>query len=509
LAKTKYLDFIKKLLSRGEKISSEITDKLMEEFKISRGYARNLIWDFAKDKKIFSSYPLKFDSGQYGYSLTEGNNQYVSLLYHKPKLEGVYYKFLEERVISEYDIHKLSGALNVGKSRYYDLTKVINDLKYFFPYMGKVIVDNMNFYYYSIDESRAVNLAKEKIFNRRFDIRFIPSILNYLQRISLISAKPRYIRNDSPFIGVSVRQNLHFDSVAFTGIGNPNKEATVVVLDIKINERYTHYDFLGFRFRVETLIYSTKKYNQRVIPIIVASDIEFFKEIKEDTRFLVLELSNLFGSRVNELLEVMKLNHFKTMSDAINALEVIDNAGLANQFQNFLPFIFESLIGELLINYFQAIDYTYSFVERNKRYINSDNKSKEFDIWFENDTEILIVECKFYTKSKIVWEKYKNDKTTLRNSCGKYFFEEKYDFLTKDGVEKTIKTLFVSANGFHTSMIEEASNLSQLKKHPSLPFILTAEDLLDLCQNVNVGIKEHSNWLRKVFIKNKKEEQTS
>ncbi len=509
MAKTKYLDFIKKQLYGGEKLSSEITDAMVEKFKISKTYSRGLLKEFAKSRKIYSSYPLLFDSGQYGYSLEVGNNQYAALLPNKPKLEGVYYKFLLDNVISEYDIFKLSGAIDVEKSKYYDLTKVIADLKYFFPYLHKTVINEMTFYYHSIDESTAISRIQDEILNRKFDIRFIPSILNYLQRINFISAKPRYIRADYPFIGVPIRQNLYFDAVAFTGLGNPNKEASVVVFDIKINEKYTIHDFLGFKFRVETLIYSTKKFNQRVIPIIVAEDIDYYESIKEDTRFVILQLSNIFGSRVNKLLEVMKLNHFKTMLDAINALDIIDNAGLTNQFRNFLPFIFESLIGELLTMYFQAIGYEYSIIDRNKRYSNLESKFKEFDVWFENDSEILIVECKFYSNSKIVWEKYKNDKTTLENSCGKYFFEEKYDFLIKDGIGKSVKTLFVSANGFHTAMIDEVSKQSQLKKHSNLPFILTAEELLDLCRSVNVGIKEHSNWLRKVFIKNKKEEQTS
>ena len=133
-----YMSFIKNILKNGELLSGNITDELSKKFGITKTYGRKLLSKYVSEKEIYSSYPLLFlNGGQCGYSLNSGNNQYVALLPNKPRLQNVYYIFIRTGFISQYKLLKITGVINDENSKYYDLGKVINDLKYFFPYLKR------------------------------------------------------------------------------------------------------------------------------------------------------------------------------------------------------------------------------------------------------------------------------------------------------------------------------------------------------------------------------------
>jgi len=496
-----YLSFIKKILKNGELLSGNITDELSKKYGITKTYGRKLLSKYVSEKEIYSSYPLLFlNGGQCGYSLNSGNNQYVALLPNKPRLQNVYYIFIRTGFISQFELLKITGVINDENTKYYDLGKVINDLKYFFPYLKVRIYEGTVFYHNDISESEFERQYNEKLKNRLFEVKFLPSVLHYAQNINLISKKPHYISKESPFKGIEIRQKLVFDATAFTGIGNPNKESTVAVFDVKINERYMDEDYQGFKYRVDTLINSTKGFNQRVIPIVVVNEIDFIAEvqIKDDNKMIYFKLSQIYGSRINEFLKLVNQQNYGSLNAAIQTLELIESLGFAQQLVQFFPFIFESLVGEILNKILIAHGYNFQF-KRNEL-IHHNGKYKEYDVWFENDDSVLIVECKFHKKNLIKWESYdKNGK--IDNDCAKYFFEDKYDFVISSGIAKSIKMIMIAANGFHETSINEISQISIDKKHDSFPLALSGEELLELCNNQNISVKEYKKWFEEYFIR--------
>jgi hypothetical protein len=153
-----------------------------------------------------------------------------------------------------------------------------------------------------------------------------------------------------------------FDATAFTGIGNPNKEKSVVVFDFKINGIYQQHDFRGFKYRVDTLINSTKGLKQRVIPVIVVSEFEriVFKEIYDDNRYIAFTLSNIFGSKFKNFLDVIKIKDLDGLKNAQEILEIVENTGYANQLSRFFPYVFEALISEVLNKIFNEYSLNYA-----------------------------------------------------------------------------------------------------------------------------------------------------
>src|SRR5690554_2201652 len=123
-----YKKFILELLNNTELLSSEITDSLTEKFGITKNYGRKIILKYVREGDIYSSFPLVFRSNQAGYSLSPGNNQYVHLLQHKPRLENAYMTFIKNGFISKYHLLKLGGVIDIDGSKYYDLGKILSDL---------------------------------------------------------------------------------------------------------------------------------------------------------------------------------------------------------------------------------------------------------------------------------------------------------------------------------------------------------------------------------------------
>lgn len=501
LPSNNYVKFIKSALQGKELLSNDITDLLTRKFKITKNYARKLLATGVRKGQIYSSFPLVFlGGGQYGYSLTPGNNQYINLLDNKPRLKVVYYKVLNYRIISKYEVLKLAGVINDVGTKYYDFGKVIADLKYFFPSLEERTYEGSSFLVYDLPNEEFIQKCNELLGYRLFEAKFIPTIMYYSQSINLIHKTPHYISIDRPFEGVEIRQRIMFDATAFTAIGNPNMECSVVVFDIKINETYNDHDYQGFKWRVDTLINSTQKYHQRVIPVIVVKDIEngTFTEIKKVNNYIFLKLSNIFGSHIQKLFSLLKQQNFYSLQTAVEALEIINVAGLSKQLSSFLPFIFESFVGEIINKVLVAKGRSFTYTR--SKIVHLNGKHIEFDVWFEDDDEVIAVECKYHKKNQIVWESY-DSFGKLDNHCAKYFFDYKYKRLIESMPGKHIYFIMVAANGFHESTIRNVNLLSSEMKYPIFPLIMSGIQLIELCNEQNVGIAEYKRWLEKVFIK--------
>jgi hypothetical protein len=490
-----YANYVKKLLLDGPLLSSIITDSLVEKFKITKTYSRTVL-SRLNDENIFNSYPLFFSSGQLGYSISQNRHEYVKLLDEKPRLKTAYEFLNRQRIVSKLSLLKITGALDTTGSKYYDIGKVLFDLKYFFPSLVEIEIDGSKFY--SLQGSLGYDdLLQKQLYN----VKIIPYVLSYCRKIGLISKKPHYLSEQNPFEGIETRQNLVFDATAFTSVGNPNKEKTICVFDISLSQ-YDSNLYKGFKYRIESLVHSTKQFNQRVIPIIVVEDIDFVleKEILLENKTLLLKLSNIFGSRIKDFLNAIGLLDIDTMADAKTILNIVESSGHAKQLTRFFPFVFEQIINEI-IHFLLRDAYTFNHGVKKKLL---DGKYKEFDGWFENENEILVIESKYHRKNMIKWEEY-DSKGKLNNDCVKYFFDNKYKFLQiwkmERKIKKNIKMVFVAANGFYKNVNEHSSEIPADCIHSILPSLMKAQDLIDICQSKGISIPDHKAWLKEYYIR--------
>lgn len=491
-----YVGFIKSMLSNGAKLSSEIADALVGKFGIKKTYARKIISRLNKED-IFNSHPLFFSSGQLGYSLSSEHGDYVKLLSNKPRLLAGYNLLNKRKIVSKFDLLKITGALDAQSTKYYDFGRLLFDLRYFFPNLSEQEIDGSILY-----TIQGVSGYEELLKSQIINAKILPFVLSYCMKIGLISRKPHYVSQEKPFEGIKVRQHLLFDATAFTSIGNPNEEKTICVFDVGL-KGYGVEELNGFRYRYETLIHATKKYNQRVIPIIVVDEIDYGveKQILSSNKVLILKLSNIFGSRIKDFLNAIGLTAIDSIADASDILQIVESSGFANQLTRFFPFVFEQIINEMIL---KVLGDSFAYSHGKKLHLRNGD-TKEFDGWFESTTEILIVESKFHKKNLIKWEDI-DSRGNLRDHCLKYFFIEKYRFVQvwkrERNLSKNVKMVFVSANGFYKEVGNHISEIPTDTNHSIFSQMMTASELIKLCGDRNIpSLREHKDWLRKYYIR--------
>lgn len=501
--KSTYGPFITKTLKKkGIMLSTELASCLQEKFKLSKAYSKTVISRLIASKIVFTSYPLKFKDGCVGCSLENNNHwQYAKLLEkNKPKLNAAYSYLRNNYGISHYDLLKLTGAINLFNTKYYDIGKVLSDLKYLFSELEETTIDNIKFYTISqrFDYNNEYN-------NQIVNATIAPYVLYYCKKIGLIYPKPKYISRSNPFAGIQTRQNLLFDAISFTSIGSYQAEKTLCVFDISVND-YNEDKFNGFKCRVETLINSTKhtkEKRQRIIPVIVVSDVEYPLEQKilGFNKFILLKLTNIFGSRIKQLLKIINLSQLRQIRNVSEVFSIIDTSERAKEFTNFMPIVFEVLVNEMINLYLKG---EYTTRTHSERKILKDGSKKEFDGWFENKNEILVIESKCYRKSKVKWVSF-NSKGEKENDCVSYFLEDKLVFLKKwcieNSVQKQIKMCFVSANALDNSVNDHLKDVSANHKHRELPLAMTIKDFVALLNAKSISFKEYKKWLDNYYLR--------
>jgi hypothetical protein len=497
-----YEKLIKSLLLEGPKLSSFITDSLVDKFNVRKSTARKNLNRLSQKGVIFDSRPLKFLGNEYGYSLKGGSDQYIKLLNEKPKLYNLYILFSSHRIVPINEMLKIGGLLNKKDTKYYDIDKAEKDLKFFFKDFHSFKYNGTIFYTVYNDNLNIQSHYDELLKARKVEVDIIPFVLSYCMKINLISKKPWYISKDDPFGFIETRQNLAFDATAFTNVGNPNKEKSICVFDFNVNSPYTKSRLDGFRYRFETLINATRHLKQRVIPIVVYNEMDYWieNEISKYNNIIRLKLSTIFGSRINSFLEILKTSKIEKLSDAQEILDIVEKSDYADQLTRFFPFVFETIINELLNRLFERkYNYTTSKTIRLK---NGDYK--EFDGWFESDDEIILVESKFYKKNMIKWEE-RTKKDKLKNTCAKYFFVDKTSFIlrwqSENNDKRELKAIFVSANGFWKDVHENIEQINISYVTPQVPLIITATELLEKCKAKGIAVTPHNEWLNRYYIR--------
>ena len=508
-----YNKYIVELLKTGAMLGSEITLALKAKFDKTESHCRKIL-NRAKDSKIvFDSYPLVFNNGQFGYSLESSRDNYISLLKHKPRLYEAFSLLAKDIVVSKIKLLKITGTLNMTDTKYYDHGKLIKDLEFF----GKLYVSQKygtDFYsYISTLHIRESNYEKE--YNeRKLNVRVIPLVLSYCRKINLISKRPIYSSTDDVFTGVYTRQNLVFDAIGYSNVGNPNQEKTICVFDVEIASDYTPAQYNGFLYRVESLKNSTKQLKQRVIPILVVKKITpgFEKKLRMENKIIILELSNIFGSRISYFLDLLEYDTKDKTNDLnstiLQVFEMLGKNNFSKTLIRFIPFVFESLVNEVLGLLVSTKKKHVSFIRKT---INVNGASKQYDGYYEDDQDLYLVESKFHKKNKIKWESY-NSKGKIDNDCVKYFFIDKFEYAKKyleaKNQVKNIKLCFVSANGFWKDVNEKITAIDT-DINPIMQDLKLCNDVAEIIAKakiMNISVKEHEKWFNEYYIKNDQQE---
>lgn len=507
-----YNKFIVELLKTGAMLGSDITFALKEKFNKTESHCRKIL-NRAKDSKIvYDSYPLVFNNGQFGYSLESSRDNYKSLLKYKPRLYEAFMLMNRDLIVSKIKLLKITGTLNTIDTKYYDFGKLIKDLEFF----GKLFVTQKygtDFYSYISTLQISESDYEREYYERKMNVRVIPLVLSYCRKMNLISKRPIYSSTDDLFIGVYTRQNLVFDAIGYTNIGNPNQEKTICVFDVEISSDYTPAQYEGFMYRIETLKNSTHHFKQRVIPFLVVKKItpSFEKKLRLENKIIILELSNIFGSRINYFLDLLEYETKDKTNDLnstiLNVFEMLGKNDFANTLIRFIPFVFESLVNEVLGLLVSNSNKHISFIRKT---ISVNAASKQFDGYYEDDENLYLVESKFHKKNKIKWESY-NSKGKIDNDCMKYFFIDKYEharkYLESKNQVKNIRMCFVSANGFWKDVNEKITSVHQ-DINPIMNKLKLYNDVGEIiatAKSMNITVKEHEKWFDEYYIKHEQQ----
>ena len=496
-----YVKFVKKYLIDEPKLSSEITDAIEKKFGISKKYARTVLSRMNGNDEIYHTGGLRFKSGQRGYSINSNPHSFYSLLEEKPRLKNAVDLLSSNKVVSKLDLLKITGILNIENTKYYDLTKLTNDLKFFYPSIDIIEINGVVYYsrFSQLTEENIDLLYRDRLNQRIIDLKVLPLALSYCKKINLIGSKARYVSVDSPLSWIETRAQLAFDAVSYTKIGNNDSKSTICVFDVSISE-YSESQYEGFKYRYKTLMNSTKIYQQRVIPVLIVDNIFYNVErkIRSENEVIIIKLSNVFGSRITKFLEILKAHELGRLSDVSELIEIIKSTYNAKQLTRFFPFAFELVVNSTINHLFSSNSTPMALIQKK---LKIGKREKQFDGFFEDEQFLYFVESKLY-KSKIPWLK-ENKKGRTENHCLKYFFVDKYEFIKEwaklNGNNKKICMCFISSNGFYKiedGMKTVDKNIGQVN---DLPLTVSINDLIEISKKKNIAIKELKEWVDMYF----------
>lgn len=475
----------------GSQTADEIVDMLVKRLGISRENAIQKIQYYKKQEKIFSSYPLRFQNGQFAYSKKNSNNCFWdSVMQHKEYLYNVIEKFKKNSfIISFYEIGKLTGCLFLENKKYLTISKVIEEIRYF--YEIKIITMESNTFVIGKkifnDYENELGELKTKL---TIDCILIPSLIYYLQSINLISDKPLYRNKSNPFSFIETN-NLVWDVAAYsttTGLTldcmkTELSPKTLVFVDVKMHDVYGYEDYLGFKTRVDKIIYSTKGKRRKILPIV------FFDKISESalkecqkSNYIIFNIAKLFGKAGTRIVSFIKEGNLNNVGNYDEMLDILEKAGMDETFKNIKGYIFEMLIEKILRK--MCIYKKQYSIKTNVEITNGKGEKAELDIVLKDpDDKRTIFECKS-SKNKLYWEN-NIDKELDASSYAKYFFNRTAGILDEKYEKANFKMSMVAANGFDVRVINKAKEQALLaRKSPDFELLYDIKDLIIECETI-------------------------
>lgn len=479
-------------------LGEEITNELVNAFNISRDYARRIIKDATNKNYLFSSKPLRFSHGQYGYSNINNKVVFRQLLVGKGDLKELY-KILSTTSLPENEMIKFAQSTYTSLKPKEALHKLIADMSVF-DQIKNTTIEGCKFYYLSnvgVDDVKCEQIYQ----NIKKDAKICQLVYSYCLNINLISSgKYRDINNPSILIG----DEIAFDAICFSTLSRnrSNKKATFLI-DVFVsyeNGQSIKRFMKRSKAYYHRLINGKNNYHSKIINVIVVKDNNPLLRQKLDPykNYMWLGLRQLFGKNIDSFLWLIGQNtkllgHIQLDESFYNQIDQLANSDFRRLFVQFLDDYFEIIVNCCISRltgkvFLGKTIYNYNTCEE-----------KEFDGYFEDETSIWLIESKNLGKSMIKWEAY-NSKNKIENDCLRYYFIDKMVFIHNYAPKKAIYACYVSKSGF-SHREESESFIDSVNKIPGLKtYLLTPQDIIDAAGKDKK--EKEFEWLSKLYIKN-------
>ncbi len=489
-----YLKSIKMYLKREPELSKEITEHLMNEFKITRANARKVLSILVRDKKLVRFERMVFDSGSYLIYKTMNEDYFLKKsLKLKPYLSLILKELDENRVISNYRIAKYSAASLDDSSSKRTLKMVVEEIKCY----RKVKYFNNHIVYNALTEDECISTINEYKKHDIFNLRLISSVVNYHLHMNVITNQtmlyrskqfelPKYIDNVFDIIGTSL------------SLAGKNENCKCLY-EVNATNIVTLDEVKYFIERIEN-VRNNKSNKHRIMPIIVYLAIreEALLEAKKNG-VILFDVNKVFGCRMKEIYSLLDAcdNNEYDINNIATVLEVIRQSGQDINLGNLKGELFERIVVEIVSCIYNSQGI------RIKRNCLEKEINREIDIEIDNDkpNEVVLVECKS-SSSKILLGYYNEKTGKITNDSVKYF----YDTLSKyrEKINDNGKFCFFAANGFEKKAIDKMQKYSPTLKPSKLDFYYDYNRVKEELLPQSLDIQKELECWKKYFLNARK-----
>lgn len=323
--KNQYDNFLIETLEENKfKVSAELCELLVIEFKITNDNARKIVERTTKSGFIISSAPLTFSKGQFAYflpgeRLSKDKIKEICKIY-RPAL----YRLLEaidtnNGIISYYEALKITASplerLNTKADYLNDLIELLQKLDIVYQKTDKNAV---KYIILKVNQEQEESLIFNHFTKMSLDAVFVKDILEWFLKSNILDNSKIIFRNkNNPSIGAT-QNNLLWDAFGYTKTTGINpasaKEAktfekqTLVVFDVVISRDYEHFDLDGFLSRIQINLNSVNTGKRKILPIVVYKNCSTYvlNSIKS-LGFLCYDIGSIYGSNIFSILENMTI----------------------------------------------------------------------------------------------------------------------------------------------------------------------------------------------------------
>lgn len=497
--KKDYKDYLTSLFKRKTAyLGSELVNFLSHKFPISNDYSRKIINIAVKERILYSSKPIRFSHGQFGYSTIKNKSVFKQLLKNKTGLKEIQ-SMLYQTCLPENEMIKIALSMYTSLGQKEALQKLVQDLN-FFDRVEKKEFEGCEFYYFKScrEDTASDGRCSEILRNLKKDAKICQLIYSYFLNMNIISSGV-YRSTDEPW--KLIGENTGFDLICYSTLGNrQSQNKTTLLFDVQVayrdNERAIKRFIKRAKAYAKRLSYGDYKYKAKIINAIVVREVNAITKSMIDPKdnYLWVGLRQLFGRSIDSYLwligqdakEANRTEVDGTLYERIERLAQSDFPYLFGQFlDDYFEIIVNSCIGKMTSKLFHgeivSHDYTY----------------KEFDGFYEDEKSVWVIESKNLGKSLIKWRS-EDSKGKIENDCLEYFFVDKMNYLRRAFPGKEIYACYVSKSGFSKGD-ESERKIAGVSKMPGLgKYLLTPKELLAAAGKLNTS--KEFNWLDKLFI---------
>lgn len=476
--KKDYKDFILSLFDKNGKalLGSEIAEQLRGRFRLSAENARKTIGAAVKEGFLFSSKPLKFQHGQYGYATIKNRSVFGQLINARSGLRGAY-GLLSKTLVPENELMKLAQATYTNMPDSEALQKLIYDLGSIEPIEKKVFLGCPLYGTQSRVRRSNDDECQRIVSNVTKEAKICQLVYSYCKDMNLISSAI-YRSTDEPW--KLVGDYVGFDMLGYSNLGASNRQM-IFVFDTAVAWNLSEERAKRFVKRIK--IFNARrsngpnKYLAKTIGAFVVRDLNHSLRTIVDPqgKMLWIGLRQLFGKRIDPFLWVigqdLKAIKGKETDDGFfDKLTELAEGDFGSLLARFIDDLFEIIVNACLS---EIVGKPFA----GRAVSDSGGNKKEFDGFFEDEDAVWVVESKNKGKRKIEWLS-QDSKGQIENDCLQYFFDEKISFLRTVYPGKKIYACYVARSGY-SKREESEGKISRCERFPGIQsYLLTPKDLL-------------------------------